>query len=387
MTDYALQSQASQSSARPAAAQSYLYHPIVDFLCLGGGSLLILFPILLWASEDIRPSLVVATFFGGYLLNQPHFAHSYQIFYRNFRSKLLSDEYPKFLRLKYTLSGIIVPVTMLVFFTICVITQNSKLLGMAGNVLALTVGWHYVKQGYGILMVECVLKRCFFTDREKNRLKLNAYVIWMFSWVYANVAFNESRLWELTVYSFDIPPWLLGATGLLALGSTLLIVVTVIGKAITNHGRLPYNGLLAYAASVYVWIYAIYSDPLLVFVVPAFHSIQYLAVVWRYQLNKERAELGPNAAPVRLLGGRFELPRHFARLARFIIIGAILGAVGFHAAPYLLTASVTDSSGQLGPSMFFMMFWIFFNVHHYFLDNVMWRKENPDIKKHLFTPV
>jgi hypothetical protein len=30
------------------------------------------------------------------------------------------------------------------------------------------------------------------------------------------------------------------------------------------------------------------------------------------------------------------------------------------------------------------MFWIFINVHHYFLDNVMWRRENPDTGKYLF---
>ena len=34
--------------------------------------------------------------------------------------------------------------------------------------------------------------------------------------------------------------------------------------------------------------------------------------------------------------------------------------------------------------MFLFVFWIFINVHHYFLDNVMWRRENPDTKKYLF---
>jgi hypothetical protein len=30
------------------------------------------------------------------------------------------------------------------------------------------------------------------------------------------------------------------------------------------------------------------------------------------------------------------------------------------------------------------LFYIFINVHHYFLDNVMWRRGNPDVQKHLF---
>lgn len=33
------------------------------------------------------------------------------------------------------------------------------------------------------------------------------------------------------------------------------------------------------------------------------------------------------------------------------------------------------------------LFWVFINVHHYLLDTVMWRKGNPDVKRHLFMPV
>ena len=39
--------------------------------------------------------------------------------------------------------------------------------------------------------------------------------------------------------------------------------------------------------------------------------------------------------------------------------------------------------GIFGSQMFLFMFAIFINVHHYFLDNVMWRRENPDIAKYL----
>ena len=35
-------------------------------------------------------------------------------------------------------------------------------------------------------------------------------------------------------------------------------------------------------------------------------------------------------------------------------------------------------------TLFLFMFWIFINVHHYFLDNVMWRRENPETGKYLF---
>lgn len=365
--------------------RSYLFNPVVDFLCLGGGSLLVIIPMLLMADQDLRPAIALGTFFAAQVINQPHFAHSYQIFYSRFREKLLGEAYPPFLRARYALSGIVVPLSMILFFAVCYVMEDAKLLGLTGNLLALTVGWHYVKQGYGILMVECVLKRCFFNDREKARLKLNAYVIWLTSWIYVNHLFQTRQYQGLEFYTFDFPDWLLAVVTLLAAGSTALILITVAVKAIGNGGRLAYNGLLAYFASVYVWIYAIYTDPILLLIVPVFHSIQYLAVVWRYQLNKARAQYGDTAFTISLPGGQLSVPRYVARLIRFIVIGIALGAIGFHAAPYVFTATASGSL-VFGPTTFVIMFFIFFNVHHFFLDNVMWRKENPDIKQHLFTP-
>ena len=34
--------------------------------------------------------------------------------------------------------------------------------------------------------------------------------------------------------------------------------------------------------------------------------------------------------------------------------------------------------------LFLFTVWIFINVHHYFLDSVMWRRENPDTRLYLF---
>jgi hypothetical protein len=38
----------------------------------------------------------------------------------------------------------------------------------------------------------------------------------------------------------------------------------------------------------------------------------------------------------------------------------------------------------LGSTLFLFTFWIFINIHHYFLDNVMWRRGNPEVSKYLF---
>ncbi|TIN05539.1 MAG: hypothetical protein E5Y14_32990, partial [Mesorhizobium sp.] len=72
------------------------------------------------------------------------------------------------------------------------------------------------------------------------------------------------------------------------------------------------------------------------------------------------------------------------RVLGFIIIGSILGILGFWLVPIALSALIPYNKEVLGSSLFLFIAWIFINVHHYFLDNVMWRRGNPEVSKYLF---
>ncbi|TIP55617.1 MAG: hypothetical protein E5X68_35700, partial [Mesorhizobium sp.] len=87
--------------------------------------------------------------------------------------------YDKSLQLRYIFAGVIVPVIMALFFAYGAATSNTRLLGFAANAMFFFVGWHYVKQGYGMLMVDAVLKRKFFDDRDKKVLLVNSYAVWI----------------------------------------------------------------------------------------------------------------------------------------------------------------------------------------------------------------
>jgi hypothetical protein len=62
----------------------------------------------------------------------------------------------------------------------------------------------------------------------------------------------------------------------------------------------------------------------------------------------------------------------------------LLGYLGFVGLPYLFDAAFSYDQHVFGPALFAFLFNIFINIHHYFLDNVMWRRGNPDIQKHVF---
>ena len=72
----------------PEANPRYLFGPVFDFVGLGG-SFLLLLPIFFLLPLSVSDGtvatimLVIANF-----VNHPHFAHSYQVFYRHFGDKI-----------------------------------------------------------------------------------------------------------------------------------------------------------------------------------------------------------------------------------------------------------------------------------------------------------
>ncbi|WP_027153426.1 hypothetical protein [Mesorhizobium sp. WSM2561] len=365
-----------------AAPQKYLFGPVADFLMLGGSAFLIL-PVLFFVPLKYEGFVGATMLLLAHLINHPHFAHSYQLFYRNFGRKVRGDGYDKNLQVRYIFAGVVVPLIMGGFFAYGSIAGNARLLGYAGNAMAFFVGWHYVKQGYGMLMVDAVLKRRFFNEQDKKVLLFNGYAVWLFAWLQTNAVITERQFWGLDYYTFAAPSWVTNIAVFAAAASTAATVVMLINRWRKHGGTLPYNGVVAYVVSLYAWILFVRINPLWLLVVPALHSLQYLAVVWRYQTNVELdrsdAVIEPEFKVLSIIGPIYRL-----RVLGFIIIGSILGILGFWLVPIALSALIPYNKEVLGSSLFLFIAWIFINVHHYFLDNVMWRRGNPEVSKYLF---
>jgi hypothetical protein len=317
-------------------------------------------------------------------LNHPHFANSYQIFYRNFRRKLMGPDYGPILRMRYFVAGLLVPCILILFFAFCLGRGDARMLSLGGNLMLFLVGWHYVKQGYGMLIVDSVLKRRFFSERDKKILLANAYTCWILYWLLANWLVGEYTFQGLTYYSFAIPTHAVYAAIVLAAVTTLAALVVLGRKCVCEGIKAPINGVIAYLVTLYAWVLYGRLDPVLLLLVPAFHSLQYLIVVWRFQLNYEssRPDGGEKMGSGTLV--RFTPSITLLRFAAFVTIGVILGYIGFWGAPEKLGSLVPYDTDVFGAALYVFVFWIFINVHHYFLDNVMWRRENPDTKRHLF---
>jgi hypothetical protein len=222
-----------------------------------------------------------------------------------------------------------------------------------------------------------------FSDRAKTIFRANGYACWAVAWLAANHALSQPNPYlGLTFFSIPIPNPVYFASIAVAVLTSLAVVAVLAQRWREGKGALPWNGVVAYLTTLYFWVIFIRINPLVVAVVPTFHSLQYLAVVWRYQLNAGAQPQGPRS---RSFFSAFRPTGVLPNLATFIGAGVLLGFLGFMGAPRVMDAVLPYDKHMLGPSLFLFSCYIFINVHHYFLDNVMWRRGNPDVQQHIFS--
>ncbi len=288
---------------------------------------------------------------------------------------------PRALRLRYIVAGLLVPVVLVAFLAGAALAGNARVLAYGANAMFFLVGWHYVKQGYGILIVVSVQKRIMFSDKAKSILRANGYASWFVAWLGLNHAISTRNFYiRLNYFSLPLRAWIYQSAIAVLVVTSVATAAMLVQRWRETKRQLPWNGLVAYLTTLYLWVIFVHFNPLVLAVVPTFHSLQYLAVVWRYQLNAG-AERAATPAPSRL--ARF-LPAQWSSFVVFIAIGIFLGFLGFMGIPRSIDALLPYDKHVFGPGLFLFSFYIFINIHHYFLDNVMWRRGNPDVQQYIF---
>lgn len=375
-----------QERPRPIlrAKPGYLFHPVADFLLAGGASIpcaIVVF-FLLGDTTALAPKVLAITSTLQIAINFPHFAHSYQLLYGGYMARIRGPGTDRPTRLRYLWAGIAAPVLLAAFFAYATSLDDSRVLGYAVNAMSFFVGWHYVKQGYGVLIVLSVVRRLFFSTFEKYVLLINAYAIWVCSWMRANQYLAEDRRWGVSSYTFDMPDQLVTLSKVVAAVATIAFVLVILRRVFLEKKTISINGLVGYCCAIYLWLLAAGVDLVFLYVIPAFHSLQYLLFVWRFQLNKSQIESGRQRWSQWL--GSDPRRRAIGSFLAFILVGGLLGWLGFIGLPRLLDASVSYDSKLWSAALFVFIATMFINIHHYFIDNVIWRKGNDEVRRFLF---
>jgi hypothetical protein len=351
-----------------------------EFMVVGGATL-VLFPLswLLRRNFGLDASEYAfgfATFYGAYVINDPHFSVTYLLFYKDVRRRTLSSSYDLSYRIRYAIAGYFVPAALVVWAIAAIASRSAEKLGWMVQLMFFLVGWHYVKQGFGVLAVLSARRGVRFLPRERAVILLHCFSGWAYAWASPAAAAGEFEEKGVVYHALGHPRWLEVATGCVLAVSTAALAAVLVAKWRREGKTLPWAPLLGFLVTVWSWTIYSSADRLLQYMIPALHSLQYLYFVWLMKRNEARAAEGPPS-----------FGRPTAVRLGFLAVSAVgLGWLFFHGAPTVLDGFFAPRVSRvrpldaLGATPFFAAFFVIVNIHHYFMDYVIWRRDNPDTR-------
>jgi len=377
-------------------AARHLTTQSVDFWLLGGASIVLWTAMFLledggrdsWAIDHHFRNLLALSGSLALVGNYPHFMASYRLAYSQGTPFVL----------KNWLQLIVVPVTLVIALAVSYLhfktpapggalpglntalnaiglqtqmglapSMGQELMSLLIQFMFFTVGWHYAKQTYGCMRVMAHFDGYTLSKGQWLLIKAGLFSVWFCSFAWANTGSPERAMHGISYVTFGLPSWV-NTIALVAFLYLLLAAILMFRAIRIETGKLPsVNMLVAPVAFILWWLPPFVQIEFYLWIVPFFHSVQYLGFI--YKIERERViDYRPEQGS--FSGG---------------LIGLGLILVGF-AAFELVPNSLDHMLGtqeNLGVWFFFAAAVLFINVHHYFIDNVIWRFHNPRIRKYL----
>jgi hypothetical protein len=341
-------------SPSAAAPRPAIISPLIDALCVGGLSLLLL-PLLLSGRADLVIVGVGMQAWIAALVNMPHFMASYRLVYRN-RETIDAHRW----------AAIYVPLILIAYIVFAVWQSRetdlyvSILMTVQGGYLA----WHYTGQAWGMMATYSYLDGRSFQPVERRLIRGGLYLLlawhvaWFFRWGFGDTRFG---------------PLLQSLYFILSVLSAVALAAGLVGLAMmkARTGRFPPARALIAWGAIFVWYAAMARDPRAIFWVQIAHALQYLMFPVRVEINRTRRS---GSGPSRLV-------THMAVYLIVLLAVSVAMAVWI---PARAMDVVADWLGRRPGEVTALSLLAFLNVHHYFTDGVMWKLRNPAVREDLF---
>jgi hypothetical protein len=330
--------------------------PVVDFLCVGGLSLIVFVPLLLSGRSDLVLIGAGGQAWVGTAINMPHFMASYRMVYRS-RDTIL----------RYKWASIYVPAILLAYTGLALWeAQNSRvLLIILISVASAYLAWHYTGQVWGMMASYAYLDGTRFEKRERLliRSSLRILLAWHVIWFLYTQLRDPSlvRPAYVLVSAATVVAFGLGAVGL--------------WQVWRRTGKLPPARALVAWVAIFVWYAVMARDPKAIFWIQIAHALQYLAFPIRVEINRT------SATSPRIPGG---VATHMALYGIGLLV---VSYVVTQIVPGTAMSVVADIFGEQPSRAAPILILTFINIHHYFTDGVIWHISNPDVRKELFAHV
>ena len=288
------------------------------------------------------------------LVNHPHIVASYGLLYGG------QDPVRR-----YPFVSVILPVGLLIWMVIgeafwVTTPQISNLLTVLSCVL---LAFHYTGQTFGMMASFSFVDGTSFSPSERHLVRVNLLTLraWHVFWALGAVI----RTGATDAHARDLVSRDLRATIPLALGSMIFGAIALVQMR-RRTGRLPGARVIMPWLAIHGWYALIALDDRALFLAQISHAVQYLPFPLRVHLNRTA---GSARSPV---------------VRTILYLGALLigGQAAFEWIPDFLHRGVNAIGWHIPP--FTVAVGTILNIHHYFVDGVVWKISNPQVRKELF---
>ena len=149
--------------------------PVIDFLCVGGLSLIVFIPLLLSGRSDLVLIGAGAQAWLATVINMPHFMASYRIVYRS-RAMIMAHKW----------AAIYVPAILFAYVLVALWEAQSSpvLVIILISVASAYLAWHYTGQVWGMMASFAYLDGTGFEKSERFLLRtsLRILLVWHLTW-------------------------------------------------------------------------------------------------------------------------------------------------------------------------------------------------------------
>ena len=312
-----------------------LFHPVVDFLFLGGWSIVVM--ILCFLLPLKQASFFYFFFTVGWFINGPHFAATFH--------KVYSDR--TFLKSSWV-SAFLLPVLGLI--VIGFVYLNQELIQYYIKIYIYWSSYHYAGQTFGVTLL--LLKKNRVTSEARRYLYLSTLGIACCGIILHELSPSYQFIFDVKMYSLVLPSYVFYVTQSLTGIFLGLFVLHLVGPNSLSSADFPWLAMVP-ILSLYFWFLIGPKNELFYAFVPVAHSLQYLYVVW---VRRREQSFAPDE-------------KNWSSLIWFFSIFLIAMGI-FRMLPIGINLLVSEGV--------ILSILIFFGIqmHHFYLDGLIWKGGN-----------
>jgi len=252
---------------------------------------------------------------------------------------------------------------------------GTETLSLSVLLMNLTVGWHYSKQVFGCMMVYSKYDLYPISKIQRHIIKASLFSVAFFNFFYLAIyapEYNSNSLargyfFNIPMISLGLPKFLIPLSAVMSAVFAVATIYFVFYKNYRTHGRPTSLNLLIPWMAFHIWWIPLFRQNEYYFLaVPFFHSLQYLPFAYRRVIGNVKQNTKRND------------------VTRALKLGSLL-LIGFSAFEWIPSQldKTLDTSWYLKTWFFMIAFAVFINVHHFFIDSVVWKLDQKEVRNTL----